>query len=423
MGKFISLGEYDKQYKYIWIYLVIRFFTRFIFDYKLVFEQIKLDILEIPHGTFIDLQFEFFGFFIISLILKAIKTLCKKKRINKSIIQEKYLIFNEIDISTKYGIDKEDYFLYVNIFLVVIMELLWGVFLTFQTEILDYWMFEMLFFEILNSKFLNTKIYKHHIISLIFILFSCSLINTISIILSFSYDTDDVKIIDNRNWLIPFEVIISLLLHLFQAYLFCNEKYYLEKRIISISDYMLCYGIFGIITSFICIIISTFFPCGDNSLPELSKFICNYQDDNENYHLDSYIIYFKELAKEYLGLKIFLILIYITLIYSSSFYCYVIFKKLNPIYHICMYRLNFLIIDILKFINDLANDTIEGIIITKNILDILILLFYLLGAIVYLEFIELNFCGLNFYLKKNIKERALSDTRISLDTVNSDICE
>ena len=68
MGKFISLGEYDKQYKYIWIYLVIRFFTRFIFDYKLVFDQIKPDILDIPYGTFISLQLEFFGFFIISLI-------------------------------------------------------------------------------------------------------------------------------------------------------------------------------------------------------------------------------------------------------------------------------------------------------------------------------------------------------------------
>ena len=423
MGKFISLGEYNKQYKYIWIYLVIRFITKFIFDYQLVFDQIKPDILDIPYDTFISLQLEFFGYFIISLIVKAVNKLHKKNKPDTSIIQEKFLIYNEIDISTEYGIDKKDYFLYINIFLVVIMDLLWGVISTFQTEILDYWMFEMLFFEIFNSKFLKSKIYNHHTISLIFILFSCSLINTISIILSFLYDTDDVKIIDNRNWLIPFEIIISLLLHIFQAFLFCNEKYYLEKRIISITDYMFCYGIFGVITCFICIIISTFVPCGDNTLPEISKLICNYQDENENYYLDSYIIYFKVLAKEYLGLKIFLIIIYITLIYSSTFYCYVIFKKLNPIYHICMYRLNFLILDILVFINDLINDKIEGITITKNILDILILLFYLLGAIVYLEFIELNFCGLNFYLKKNIKERALSDTRISLGSVNSDICE
>ena len=145
MGKFISLGEYNKLYKYIWIYLAISFLTDFIFEYKLVFDQIKLDILELPFGIFITPQLLYFGYFIISLIFKAIEKLRKRNEQDKSIIQENLLIFNKIDISTEYGIDKSDYFLFVNLFLVVIMELILGVISTFQTEILDYWMFEMLF--------------------------------------------------------------------------------------------------------------------------------------------------------------------------------------------------------------------------------------------------------------------------------------
>ena len=88
-----------------------------------------------------------------------------------------------------------------------------------------------------------------------------------------------------------------------------------------------------------------------------------------------------------------------------------------------MYRLNFLVLDILVFINDLVNDKIQAKNITINIINILILIFYLLGSIVYLEFIELNFCGLNYYTKRNIEKRANSDIIISLGSFESDIDE
>ena len=44
---------------------------------------------------------------------------------------------------------------------------------------------------------------------------------------------------------------------------------------------------------------------------------------------------------------------------------------------------------------------------------------------VYLEFIELNFCDLNFYTKRNIKESSKSEIRISLGNmrVNAEIEE
>ena len=54
--------------------------------------------------------------------------------------------------------------------------------------------------------------------------------------------------------------------------------------------------------------------------------------------------------------------------------------------------------------------------------EIIIFAINIIGSIVYLEFIELNFCNLNFYTKRNIKERSVSDSEIYLgnDTINSD---
>ena len=43
------------------------------------------------------------------------------------------------------------------------------------------------------------------------------------------------------------------------------------------------------------------------------------------------------------------------------------------------------------------------------VFDLLSQFFSLLGTIIYLELIELNFCGLNHNLKKNIKFRANSE--------------
>ena len=270
----------------------------------------------------------------------------------------------------------------------------------------------MLFFEIFNSRFLKTKIYQHHIFSLIFILSSCSIIKTIVIILSFVNNINDTKIFDNSKWLIPLAIIVYFFFQIFRAFTYCYEKYYLEKRIISITNYILIYGIFGLITCSICGIISTFVPCGDNTIPDLSKIVCSMKDDEEKYYFDSYIIYFQNLLSDFFGLRLILVILKSVLLYGVTYYCYVIFKKLSPIYYICMYRLNNLIIDILLFINDSINKNIKKIDSSITILEILIFIFYISGSAVYLEFVELNFSYLNFNTMRNIRRR--SDTEFKI---------
>ena len=80
--------------------------------------------------------------------------------------------------------------------------------------------------------------------------------------------------------------------------------------------------------------------------------------------------------------------------------------------------MNVLILTILIFFNKLINEDITSVLISTNICDILILIFYILGSIIYLEFIELNFCNLNYYIKRNIKKRANREVKSSLDNID-----
>ena len=166
MGKYISLGKYNKLYKYIWIYLSIRFITMFVFDGQFVFEQIRVNIIEIPYSPFIFRQINYSGLFIISSIIKLIKKFSKKKVfIRTESTDEDSSSFNEIDKSTKFGIKLSDYFLYVNLFFLILVESIRGIMNIFQFYILEYWMFLFLFLELFYSRLFKSKIYKHHILS------------------------------------------------------------------------------------------------------------------------------------------------------------------------------------------------------------------------------------------------------------------
>ena len=81
MVKYFSFGEYNKLYKYIWIYLIIRFVSLFVYDYELVFDQFQNEPLKIPYSSFISIQFNYIGFIIISIFILAIKRFLIKKRI------------------------------------------------------------------------------------------------------------------------------------------------------------------------------------------------------------------------------------------------------------------------------------------------------------------------------------------------------
>ena len=113
MGKFISLGEYNKLYKYIWIYLILRFINTYIFYNTLIFDQFKPNnALTLPDTPFITLQFDYIGIIIISTIIIVIKKFFIKP-VSKKVIEN--ILKNEgKDINNEYGYEHRNIFLYVN---------------------------------------------------------------------------------------------------------------------------------------------------------------------------------------------------------------------------------------------------------------------------------------------------------------------
>ena len=333
--------------------------------------------MKLPYGPFIYIQFDYVAFIIISLILICIKKYKEKKNAIEDLFEEK-LIFNKKDIATEFGVTKKDYFIFINLIFVIIKDLFEETSYLFKCSILTYWMFEMLYYELFHSRLFKTKMYKHHIYSIIFILFSCSIIKTISIIINFVYETETAKFLNDRKWLIPTAIIIYFLARILRTYTYSNEKYYFEKKIISIPNYMLIYGIYGLIISSICALISTYVPCGDDTIPELSKTVCQYKDNNGIYYFDSYKIFFDNLYSEQFAARLILLFVKSILQFCTCYFVYVIYKKLSPVYYLCMHRLNVLFLYILAFINYLIEnyDNYDNTSIYVRICDILIIIFF-----------------------------------------------
>ena len=428
MGKYISFGEYDKQYRYIWIYLGTRFLSTFIFSNQLIFPIYNsTDALYLPDHPFITRQTDYLAYIIISIIIKIIKKFFNKKETDKDLPEGK-LIYNEKDIENEYGVQQNDIFLFVNIFFLVIIDIVNAINPKLKNSLFDYWMFEMLYYELYHSWLFKTKLYRHHIYSLIGILSSCFIVKTISIIIKM---TEDEKYADEfyfeRKWFIPISMVIYFLFRIFKAYTYGNLKYYFDKRVYKISSFILFYGIFGLLATLIGAITSTYVSCGDETLPELSKKLCPYSLNNQTiFYFDNYSIYYGKLSKYFFAARIVFLILQKILNYASTYYTYEIFKKLSPIYFICTNRLNVLTLNILWFFSDLINKgTLGDISIKQDICDFIIYDCYIIGSIIYLEFIELNCCGLNFYTKRNIKRRANNDSLGSIysiadDSVNSE---
>ena len=72
---------------------------------------------------------------------------------------------------------------------------------------------------------------------------------------------------------------------------------------------------------------------------------------------------------------------------------------------ICSYYAFYCIIDLIKLFFDKFD--------YSNLFEFLAQVLAIIGALIYLEFIELNFCKLNFNLKKNITKRSLLEINLN----------
>ena len=283
-------------------------------------------------------------------------------------------------------------------------------------------------------------IYKHQKYSIYFISIFCTILKIISLILTYEKinqineenenenKSKRPRIIYKNNFLIIFiGIVFYFLIILIRAYTNCKMKWLFDFNFISKGKLIMSYGFFGIIFCSTACAISTHINCE-------GRYWCKVFEHRNatNFYYDNYEIYYKHIfypnkfRKQHDSisdhLQIFfnilnILLLIITFSFKSYFFVCII-KNLTPVHAIgltCIYEfLVQLIVGIYTLCNLSNDDDIQNL-AKKLILDLITELLSIIAILIYLEIIELNFCGCDINLRKNITKRARLDSEFADD--------
>ena len=402
----IKCGSYNKKYKYMIFYILIMLPLQYFFG-DLFPDEMKLKYLRseyYPKEIFIIDIFNFLGIIIFGLILSKVE----KKLLQNKLTELDNLSDTKPEIQLIHNkIIKKPTFKIRNVLIVITLyvinyKLIFLSNFIFALAGLDFWSIEIAFLVYFNVKLFKNKLYIHQKIAVGIIIIMPTLMQIFAIIATFK--DDDYKIFKVHKWLVPIGIIGFLLLYFAQAFLLYKTKWYFEFKFISEKEMLIYLGIIGFIIFFVLSMIINFFQCPPNDFSSLSCTV--YKNESERY-FDNFSIFFGEIWKN--SRKIFFNFVYIFIVILkilftalNYYFAYLIIKVLNPIFLYCSNSIMYLIVKTIFVVYKIIKGTLDY----DSIFDLLSEFFNLLGIIIYLELIELNFCNLNRNLKKNIKERA-----------------
>ena len=259
---------------------------------------------------------------------------------------------------------------------------------------LHFWTFETIFTFWLMKKYFVVDIYKHHKYSIIFIF----LMSTIFLIISSLIPSEESglnayqEIVEKYgNYFYCFSTMIVLVVLTF-GYSFSRSysKILMQNKFVSTHILIIFIGITGLIISLISAIILYYINF------EYEKNIIDYFNELKSCDRD-YKFY----------MEIFLVYpIYIFCRFMEINFEFLTIYYLNPIYDLIINNLSFLLIKIVSFIIYNFSDVINFLL--SELSEII----GLLGYTVYLEIVELNFCGLSDDIKKIIISKAERESTI-----------
>ena len=340
---------------------------------------------------------------------------------------------------------------------IIIVGVLFSLYIIFTDFIgmapyVGFWTFEILYICVISHFIFKIKIYKHKKLAIIIMLI-ISILDIVGFALPWTKHTEKKdELTDKSNfdqiikkygtYAIPLLFLANELNHIQRDYVWIQSKHLMDVRAYLPSKLFMVLGSIGFIFVFIFFIIFTLIPC---------KTFRNIQKVNNTYiNLDTgetlefykeycslkkydqktktlYLLYdsFELVIKEYSNtdrdnmLEIFVL---IPLLF--------IFHVINEISRLMMVRYtdpnNILIY---KNIHLFLKRIIQIIINKGDEQYITYLQFFLaqikelvsiISNMIYIEVIELNFCGLDYELKKNIDKRGLKDIQQNFKLINPD---
>lgn len=439
MGKYISFGEYNKYLIFTYLNVAFNILTYFIFGYDLnnsfiilklkpTFTQLKL----YNHSNIHDI-FKYTALFLISSVLSIYEDCSLKKGDNhiSTSINEGNPPFSKIKL-LQYDPER-DFKKKISTFKVLLIIFLW-IFQNYLIDLffkggygeIDYWVIELLIIGYFNKEFFNIKLYEHQYCAIYFNLIFCTAFKILSFFISLNFGEEE----DNRNIYINHGIYIQIgiMLYLFnitlKLYCISQIKMLIDLKYFSPTKIMRMAGFLGIIFFPIICTIESFVKCPNL---DLVKQMCRVSNENsKKVYVDKFDIYFKilkgDIFKDNYSNKEMTIEIFVIILGSISFVLYIYFfmailNNLKAEHYIFTNPIFNFFFQIILLINNKVRtgyyfkgkDEFTELKCFKFIMDISGTIVSLFGFVVYLELIELNFWGLNFNLRKNIKKRGDDD--------------
>jgi len=215
---------------------------------------------------------------------------------------------------------------------------------------------------------------------------------------------EEIYNIKEKLILIPTGIISFLIIMFIRSYSNCKIKWISDYKDISVSKILIFYGLFGTIMCSLVSLFTTFVECNE-------YINCDIKKDGKKY-FEHFSIFYENISSSKI-IFTFLIILNIIFGFLKSLFYLVIIKYLTPFHAIALPSIYyFLLIVILGFhtlINQKKKKEAKRIEIFFTICDIMADFFTIIGIFIYSEIIELNFCELNYNLKKNIIKRGNMD--------------
>ena len=430
MAKCISFGKVNRSLLYIVLMSVSLVINQYLYGFTYIqcfypmniyrsFYQLIInkyakndDPKFIRHRVF-DPLFSYAGVIILSFLFikkKELTDLNNTQASNENRTQSK------VEIKLIYNKDKQYFYNLKGILFYMLIIFLWIVeenLILIYVDIfqdLDFWFFELIFVSVIFSKIFVFKISSHQILAMAISILIGSALKIYNITITFTSESKkDTYYVKNPE-VIAFTILYFLLIIL-RSYVNTKIKTFLDLKYISHRFLMITYGIAG---TFICIItgiIITHVTCPE----KLKDHVCYFKENTKLYY-DNWYIYYE--SGKNMAVRLIIIVFGFISYFANKYYMTLIIKNYTPIHVIFSFPIQFFIEKTFLLIftaiynkSQLFNDSTD---LKKFLLDISGDIGSIIGFLIYLEIIELNFCGLNFNLKKNIIERSEIDYMESL---------
>ena len=236
---------------------------------------------------------------------------------------------------------------------------------------------------------------------------------------------------------IPIIIIIYLIIMILNAFSIVSFKWLMDIQYITITRIIMYIGMMGFIISFALFFIVSNKSCGKSDDEEsirvnLSK-ICPFNESTTLYY-ENYRNLTRVEKNSNFYIDIFLALIlFLVVSFLNIFFNFMIIKNLDPFYLMQSNSIFHAIIEIIDYSITLGtinknkdnknNNNYETIFPGRHIKFALSIInngVSIIFSLIYFEIIELHFCGLDQYLRRNILKREALDKQILLLTIEEE---